>query len=133
MSLEHAIHRRWSGFAPLTKLVPADRFYTGWLPTGEDFDQTAEPYASLEQIEQRTTRVSSGARLATHVMRFHVWGTDLAVLKRVAERIDVRFDRQAFGAAGLLVQDMKRIDLHETAGGDGLWHVTADYRIRTQS
>ena len=137
MSLERAIHRRWASYRPLVDLVSADRFRTQTLPAEGGQPMEAPPYVTLERLDgtrgQGIIRTSGQRTLAAQGVRFNIWAGDLDVAKRIRQAIADRYSRQHFGAGGVIVQDMKLLQRDDSEGDDGLWHLTDDYLVRTET
>lgn len=134
MSIEQAIHTRWSSWRPLTELVPTDRFVTGWLPaSAEGTPNGSAAYVLLERGAQRTATRTSGERTLLNVlMRFYVRAERLALAKQLASEIQRRFDRQAFQTDETHVQDMKRINYRQQPRRDGAWQIVLEYLTRAE-
>ena len=135
MSVEVGIHKRWATFRPLTDVVPAERFITGWVPPIDGSAKPTElPFVSLtREGDPETGRVSGGVLLTTMTMRFSVWSGSLSEAKAISDNIMSLYGRESFTyPSGGIVQDMMRINRIENIDEDGVWNVSHDYRVLTQ-
>lgn len=124
MSVEQAIHERWSNYAPLTQLVPADQVYTGAFP-GEK-----TPFVTMERVgDSAVQRTSEGTTFETVMLRFDVVDDELTSAKSIAESVYDNFNRSAFDWSRGRVLDMKPMNRSESQDDNHAWHVSLDYKI----
>lgn len=124
MSVEQAIHERWSNYAPLTQLVPADQVYTGAFP-GEE-----TPFVTMERVgDSAVQRTSEGTTYETVMLRMDVVHADLTSAKQIAESMYDNFNRANFSWSRGKVLDMKMMNRSESQDDNHAWHVAVDYKI----
>ena len=123
MSLEQAIHQRWSDDPPLAALLPAERLLTGLAPAG-----TAVPYAVLTRESTRPrAHTSSGTRLDDVLVRITLHASTLDSAKRIASAVNLRFDRTTFPLSSGTVRLMQRVGLKEEVRDDAAWTLELQY------
>ena len=134
MSIERAIHERFRSCQPLVERVPTERFSTGWLaPTAAGTTPGDLPYVILERGPQRSAeRMSGGRTLITVPIRFYIQAGSLAGAWEIAAEIHQRFERQAFSAGEIRVQDMKRQSLQQSPRATGGWQIVLEYLTRAE-
>jgi hypothetical protein len=121
MSLEQAIHARWTSDGTLTALVPVARFVTGKALGGLPL-----PCATLSRVGQRRTTRTSSRSIAEVQVRFDVFAFELGTLRQVADAVKARFDRATFGG-GATVLGMRRADESQEQADDGTWRLSLAY------
>lgn len=122
MSIEQAVQVRWTSYAPLTELVPAERFVTGTLR-----DEPAMPYVSLsEEGETPDWRSSDGESIET-ALRFTIVDENLGRARKIAARIKERFNRESFTTRDGNCYVMQWTNELRLPDEDGVWTVLVDY------
>lgn len=125
MSVENAIHQRWTADAALVALVPAERLFTG-LALGSP----ALPYVVLERrSDTAATHTSSGASIARGVARFNIYSARRAEANQIASAIRARFHRSDFVVDGVRVLNMQHAAREEERIADGACRVSIDYSL----
>lgn len=132
MSIEQAIHEHWQGYQPLTRLTPANRFYTGPAPARDERGLPIEPpYVSLETGQDaQYTRTSSGLALEEGFVTFHVLARTLAEGLLVADALRERYQRAGFAWRRGQVLDMKLTGQTERPTAGGGWELALRFRLR---
>ncbi len=133
MTIERAIHEHWSGWRPLTALVPPERIYTGLPPICDAAGETLTfPYVSIAAEQQdRQTRTSSGTTLAVERIRFSIYGQSYDAARRIDRAICEYFDRRDFAWSEGRVLDMQPAGRTESESpDDGVWLVARDFLVR---
>lgn len=126
MSVEQAIHERWSTYKPLTDLVPVANVATGTIETAPAF-----PYVTLERTGDAQTSSSTHDDFETVLMIFHVWeDSSLDRAKAISNLIFGRFQRADFDYSRGEVLTCKRTNQLEAKDNEtGVWHVLSIYQI----
>jgi hypothetical protein len=123
MNLEQAIRAHWASFEPLTALAPVSRFWTGVAPPGAEL-----PFVVLDVVRVEAKLTTTSGRLVQHaVVRFSVHAAEHAVAGEIARQIERRFERASLTLDEGRVLDMRREQMEQRVGADGVWTVALDY------
>jgi len=129
MTLEAGIHRHWSGYKPLTDLVPADSVRTLWFAAATEGQQSEMlPYVVVTRDGEPSTERHSGGKQMTEVsVVFAVISNDYDLAKEVERVIATRFDNTDFTFSGGRCLNMMRSDRSEERGEDGTYVIAISY------
>ncbi|HEV3417595.1 MAG TPA: hypothetical protein VG056_12300 [Pirellulales bacterium] len=133
MTAERAIHDCWSGYRPLSALVPPERVYTGLPPLRDAMQHPITfPYVSLSALaDADLTRTSSGTMFTTERIRFSIYTRDYDEGRHIDQAICDCFNRREFLWSRGRVLDMKPGDRTESEDPeDGVWRIARDFQIR---
>lgn len=135
MSVEEAIHERWSQFRPLTRYVPAgrdpvtNRLFTG-VAWGEQVDL---PYARMTRDgDAANQRTSSGAILSSVNLTLDIFDDRLDRAKAIRDEFFRYFNRAHFRYGGGMVQDIKVTNTTEDETDEGVWQISLSLQVRTE-
>lgn len=125
MTLEQAIHGRWSASAALDAILPAQRFFTG-RSLG-----TSPPYATLAREATHPVCRTNRGSIDEIILRIQIWATGYDTGCAIAAAIQSTFDRTSFnlgeGARVLSIRRTDRCDVHHD---DGTWQFTLRFSAR---
>jgi len=133
MSIEAALHQRWTGYKPLVDLVPSLRIGTGDLPVQyEGEDELVLPYVTMERTgEADVLTPSGGITLETLTITVAVYATSLDGAKEVARLVETK-SKGKFDYEEGRVLDMRKTGGSESEQDDGSWKIETDYQVMTQ-
>jgi len=125
VSLEQALHERWSQSPALAALLPAERVATG-RTVG-----VGRPYATLARLRSRATfHTNTGDSLDEVTLRIDVWHDSYDAGLAILEQIQAAFDRSSFSLAGnRRVVQMRRSGDTITAHDDGVWQLSIAFVV----
>ena len=117
MSLEQAIHQRWTDSAALSALLPPARLTTGRSGGGE------RPYATIQSLRRsQTLPTNAGNTVEEASMDLCVWHDDFDVGEQIVEYIQTVFDRAVFNLPDdSAVVRMRETSMSATHKKDGVW------------
>lgn len=129
MSVEQAVHERWSTTFDLSSLVPPERVFTGAA-----FGDPALPYVVVErQGNAPLLRTSSGRTIEETLLRFHVWTTDLEQGKQIAREAALAFDGDRLQLRRGNCLAVRRVAEGERLEDDGAWRLSLDYSFTLEN
>lgn len=123
MSVEQAIHERWAGYSPLTRLVPEDRVSTGPVKSG------SMPYVTMERTGDSNNTRTSESNFESVMLRIDIIDDDLENAKRIAREVQHAFERADFSYSLGKVLDMKKTNRTEAQDEKNAWHIMLDWKI----
>jgi hypothetical protein len=128
LSVEKAIHERWSLWKPLEDLLPVARVLTG----EDNTESPTYPLCILGRLPGGTTERTSSCLLEAVVIRFDVRGTTLESVKPVANELREHFNKADFNYSLGSVLDCRPVSpALESIDPNGLWHAELDIQFRT--
>ena len=123
MTLETAIHNRWTTDARLTRLVPTTRFVTGTALSSPEL-----PYVVLSAAKtRRLFRTSSGTTVEAATIVFRVWSESLDDGLRIQRAILQRFDRAEFTCPDGKTAAMRLADRESRQEGSQSWQTILNF------
>jgi hypothetical protein len=133
MSVEQAIHERWSMYRPLTDLVSAAKLYTGYVPERDSSGAEIDiPYVSmLANPKQTVTRTSGGNIITNGTVSFSIWAASFAAVKQIIAEVVDYFNRATFDWSQGKMLDMKPglESYEEDEERDSIWMGTLDFEF----
>lgn len=128
MSVEQAIHRRWSTCRPLCRRLPVERVFTG-----RAHDRPDKPYAVLaRQADRAVVHTSSGTTVREITARIHLWASTLSEGKRIVRELTRCFDLTDPGRVDASILAMRRGEQDEELNEDGSWRLRVDLLVLVQ-
>jgi hypothetical protein len=124
MSLEAALHERWSQSSALEALLPAAR-----LTSGLAADDVPLPYAVLQRGPIHARWHTSTRTVEEIELELHVYAERLETLGQLATALREAFDRRALASDEGDVLRMRVHQRHETQHDDGIWHLDMRFRV----
>jgi hypothetical protein len=126
MNLEQLVHERWAASAELATLLPAERVFTGSVPTGD------LPYATLlRRLSRPKLATNRGPALEEVALRVRVWHESHAAAAAVARAVDALLDGGRFALPGdERVVHFRRRRESACRFADGAWRLTLDFRAQ---
>jgi hypothetical protein len=124
MSLEAALHERWSQSPALEALLPAAR-----LTSGLARDDVPLPYAVLLRGPIHARWHTSTRSVEEIELAMHVYAERLETLGQLAEALRDAYDRRAFATTEGQVLRMRLHQRHERQHPDGIWYLEMLFRV----
>ena len=117
MSLEQAIHQRWSDNASLSALLPVERLTTGRSAGGE------KPYATIQSLERQSKLPTNAGNTVKEVaIELCLWHDDFDVGEQIVEYIQAVYDLATFNLPdNSAVVRMREVSMSATHKKDGDW------------
>lgn len=125
MTLEQALHQRWSATAALEALLPGRRFLTG-RSLG-----VSPPYATLAREATRPVCRTNRGSIDEVILRIHLWPSDYDTGLAIAAAVQFAFDGTSFDLGeGRSVLSLRRTDRTDLQHDDGCWQFSLRFSAR---